>query len=327
MVVVSAPQLSEGKLHKSSLTGWGDAVNDVHTQLSFKDDSNGDFSGVMSTSSFGEFRACSFSSTALTAYRTKRDVARGTEGTTIMLWQFRGTSVARQMSNEVVLSPGSIAFLDLDTPYEVQCGEGYGQLVVHLPTADFLDRVRGFGIRQDHRGMSLPEDPRAMPWLALLGTSFAQAQITAPGTMDGMYWPAVEAVAALAGLAVGASQEQSSAIVLASAAREIMKKRYWEADFTAEELAREMCVSRRTLFRAFDESQESFSEILKEIRLSAAARSLQQPALSLTLEGVGRMVGFASASTFYTRFREKFGVSPGAYRRQFSTGGTAMENR
>lgn len=325
MVMVQAPELNQGRLHKNSLEGWGNAVNNVHTHLSFQDDSERDFSGVMATSAFGELRACRFTSTALTASRTKRDVSLGTEGTTIMLWQFRGTSIARQASNEAVLSPGTVAFLDLDTPYEVRCSEGYGQMVIHMPSEAFLGKLQALGIRRDHRGMSLPANPQAMPWLAFLGAAFSQAQVSSDGLMNTMYTPALEAIASIAGLAVGARIDESNASLLVSAAERIIRERYWDSEFTADALARELCVSRRTLFRAFDETQQSFSQILQEVRLSTAAKSLAHPAMSLTLEGVGRTVGYSSASTFYARFREKFGVSPGAYRRRLTTVGTVSK--
>lgn len=325
MVMVQAPKLNQGRLHRNSLEGWGSAVNNVHTHLSFRDDSEREFSGVMATSAFGELRACRFTSTALTATRTKKDVSRGTEGTTIMLWQFRGTSIARQASREAVLSPGSVAFLDLDTPYEVRCSEGYGQIVIHMPSEAFLGKIQALGIRGDHRGTSLPANPQSMPWLAFLGAAFNQAQVASDGLMNAMNTPALEAIASIAGLAIGARLDVSNASLIVGAAERIIRERYWDPEFTADALSRELCVSRRTLFRAFDETQQSFSQMLQEVRLSAAAKSLQHPAMSLTLEGLGRTVGYSSASTFYTRFREKFGVSPGTYRRRATGAGTLME--
>lgn len=326
MTVVDAPDLSLGNVVKDSIEGWSEAVGDVHTQLSFDVAGGVTFNGAMATTSIAQLRACKFSSTALTARRTKRDLARSSDGTTIMIWQLRGDSWASQGRRETHLPPGNLTFLDLDQPYIVKCAEGYGQIVLHVPTDELVDRLRQGGVRRDFRALALRPEGLAAPWLGFLRTALLESQNSAPGAMDPLYDASVGVLAELAALAVGSDAGEAPEELLRRAAIAMLQESYWRNDLTADLVAREQGVSRRTLFRAFDESGQGFAEALQDIRLSAAAKMLRQPASSLTVDAVGQSVGYASASTFYARFSTRFGISPGRYRRLKAGLGTLAEN-
>lgn len=316
------PALSRGQVSKGSIEAWNAAVDDVHTKLQFRNDSGRRFSGSLSTAALGELTACSFRGTALTASRMNHDIARSAEGTTIMIWQFRGRSRGRQGGKEADLLPGSIVFLDLDTPYEVNCSDDFGELVIHIPTEALEQRLFAHGVRKDFRGSSLAECPQAVPWMCFLGSAFAQAQEAEPSEVDPLYGPALEALASLAALSIRRENFETNAELICRSAVQTVSAEYWRADFTADDLARSLHVSRRTLFRSLDEGGTSFSLLLHEARLSAAAALLGRSALNLTIEAIGHTVGYQSASTFYTRFREKFGASPGDYRQRILVNGT-----
>lgn len=317
-----APELNAGSISKNSMDEWLSAVGDVHTRLTFRNESDRQFAGTMSTSSVGALRACSFRGTALTASRTRRDISSGAQGEAIMIWQFRGHSAVKQNHRETQLVPGTLAFLDLDTPYEVKCSDEYGQLVIHMPTEMLVNRLKIQGARNDFRGSSLSGGPLVAPWLAFIGTAFTQAQTAGESMMLGMYDPMFNALATLAAMSFGQSKVGASWEVLLNSVRKVVEADYWRPDFTAEYVAGVLHLSRRTLFRALEEGQVSLSGLLFDTRMAAAAGMLRNEACSLTVEAVGLAVGYQSASTFHVRFREAFGVSPGAYRRQSLATGT-----
>lgn len=322
MSIIPVPELGHERTSQDSMDAWFSVVENVHTTLSFRHESSSQFAGTMSTSSLGNLRACDFRGTALTASRTARDIARRPQDTFIMIWQFQGHSMARQRGQESRLEPGSVVFLDLDTPYEVTCSDGYGQLVIHVPTPMLSERLRAQGVRRDVRGAALKPAPQVAPWLAFLGTAFSQAQASGAAAMAGLCVPATDALAALAGLSLSQQVPEADAQILLQAARRVISTEYWRSDFTADYLAGQLHVSRRTLFRALETGQASLTQELQDARLEAAARMLVNPACSFTVEAVGLAVGYQSTSTFHTRFRERFGASPGAYRRQEMPTGT-----
>lgn len=92
-------------------------------------------------------------------------------------------------------------------------------------------------------------------------------------------------------------------------------QRNFAAGITQEDLARELCISRRQLSRILPRLYEgaTFQKKLDEIRMHHA---LQHLLLTDTpVESIALLVGYTSASGFFVAFKRTFGISPGAYRR------------
>ncbi len=62
-------------------------------------------------------------------------------------------------------------------------------------------------------------------------------------------------------------------------------------------------------------SGKSFSTYLREKRLARAAELLRDP--SLSVDDVIARVGYGNRNVFYSHFAERFGMTPGAYRKTF----------
>lgn len=91
----------------------------------------------------------------------------------------------------------------------------------------------------------------------------------------------------------------------------------WDADgmriITADELADATQLSRRRLFRLFQqEYQIGPAQALELVRLSRAAVLLQRS--NETIAGVSVLTGFANPYHFSRRFAHTYGVPPGAFR-------------
>jgi len=84
------------------------------------------------------------------------------------------------------------------------------------------------------------------------------------------------------------------------------------------ELAAEMAVSERTLVRRFtavlDQSPLTY---LQHLRIDSARALLE--AGDLGVEQIATQVGYSDTSSFSRLFRERLGLSPGAYRRRFQS--------
>ncbi len=81
----------------------------------------------------------------------------------------------------------------------------------------------------------------------------------------------------------------------------------------ATDVARLLAMSEATLRRHLASEGQSFSAILRDVRLSQALTLLQ--ATDRSIEEIAQSVGYGSASRFAARFRQRFGQAPGALRR------------
>ena len=87
-----------------------------------------------------------------------------------------------------------------------------------------------------------------------------------------------------------------------------------DADFTAEQMAQEMAMSRSKLFLLMKkETGKAVMEFVRDIRLDYAAQQLKEgvPVADITMA-----CGFSDPSSFRRSFANKFGVNPSQYRRQ-----------
>jgi AraC family transcriptional regulator, activator of mtrCDE len=90
--------------------------------------------------------------------------------------------------------------------------------------------------------------------------------------------------------------------------------------WTLPELAALTNMSRATFMRRFQEGLgRSANEFLQDIRMSLAANDLKNPGRAT--EVVAEAVGYQSVSAFRRVFTERIGMTPGAWRRQYTTGG------
>ena len=98
-------------------------------------------------------------------------------------------------------------------------------------------------------------------------------------------------------------------------ALQLIERRGAEPDLSAEGVAAELAISLRSLHQLFEPSGTSFHQRLVQQRLARAAALLRDPASRhLSTVEIGFAVGFTEASTFYRRFKQRHGVTPGEWR-------------
>ena len=97
--------------------------------------------------------------------------------------------------------------------------------------------------------------------------------------------------------------EQATAIVQAHMS---------DADWTAEQMAREMAMSRSKLFTLMKEATgKGVMEFVRDIRLDYAAQKLKE---GVPVSEIAYSCGFSEASSFRRSFIKKFGMTPSQYR-------------
>lgn len=132
-------------------------------------------------------------------------------------------------------------------------------------------------------------------------------------TGDGALESAVVALARTA-LAQTNGTADDLAATMRTAAMDVIERRYPDPAFDAVQLADELHVSRRQLYRYFAIGARTVHESILGRRL-AAARGLILSAPHRDLESIARECGFVDAAAMRTRFNRAFGTSPAAFRR------------
>jgi AraC-like DNA-binding protein len=94
----------------------------------------------------------------------------------------------------------------------------------------------------------------------------------------------------------------------------VVVARHYRRPLTLEEVSRALSSSPRQVSRAYAQFGEStFREDLLTRRLNVAAQLLiEQPAISV--RDVARLVGFRQAPHFAKAFRQRYGLTPAAFR-------------
>ncbi len=93
------------------------------------------------------------------------------------------------------------------------------------------------------------------------------------------------------------------------------EQRSADMGLTPQQVARECGISLRALHQLFAQSDCSFHEFLTRARLARAHAMLHDPASRhLGVAEIGFAAGFGEVSTFYRRFRHRYGMAPGECR-------------
>jgi AraC-like DNA-binding protein len=97
-------------------------------------------------------------------------------------------------------------------------------------------------------------------------------------------------------------------------AREAIIRRLPDGEPRRDEIARELCLSERTLQRRLEVEATSFAELLDDTRRELAEQYLSR--LHLSLAQAAYLLGFVDQSSFFRACKRWFELSPGQYRNQ-----------
>ncbi len=101
--------------------------------------------------------------------------------------------------------------------------------------------------------------------------------------------------------------------------REVLVRRLPDGEPRRDQVARELCMSERTLQRRLGEEATSFHQLLDATRRELAKQHLSR--LHLSLAEAAYLLGFTDQSSFFRACKRWFGIPPGQYRRAQREGG------
>ena len=101
----------------------------------------------------------------------------------------------------------------------------------------------------------------------------------------------------------------------------LIEKRYRDKDFSAKELAKELNTNTRYISAVINSRfNTNFSCLINEYRIKEAMHRMTDTRYAdMTIEEIGKMVGFANRQSFYASFYRMMKETPNDYRKRHTT--------
>ncbi|WHU46308.1 helix-turn-helix domain-containing protein [Gordonia sp. L191] len=240
-------------------------------------------------------------------YRDHRHTVDSEPGVAVLVTGFSGSIIIRRGDEQTTYGPG--------------------QLVVHPTSEMAVIEVTG---AVDPAGVVIPVDSlgeelgrRTVRVQTLLSRATAQfvrelalSSLTrAPSFDPDVELAAIDLVrAVLDNQRTDLSRVRDNSLVMWAAVDDLIARRHTDPTFGVADIARELNISRRHLYRHFTDSSKSLSDLISERRIARAQGLLVAPHRH-TFAEIAAASGFGSAATLRSRFRTELGLTPAEYRR------------
>ncbi|GGS31519.1 hypothetical protein GCM10010269_82520 [Streptomyces humidus] len=273
------------------------------------------YSGTIRTAQLGRLQAVTVDGDCLTALRTRRLVAQGSEHDYVVVKLLdRGVARLEQDGREALLGPGDIFVYDMARPVRL-----------NLPQAF---RTKSLVLPRDILGLS--ESDMAQVTATPLGTGTSLGDLLSPflaGLVDGAgtYPPrtselmarnVVDLLGVLADEVLGRSHTDTStgnrALLLRIQA--FIDRHLADPDLTPRAIARAHHISLRYLHKLFESENVTVGRWIQRRRLEECRRDLTRHGSGSTIAAVAHRWGFTNATHFSRVFRTVHGMSPREWR-------------
>ncbi|MGW0252117.1 AraC family transcriptional regulator [Nocardia goodfellowii] len=245
--------------------------------------------------------------------RTARHIARSEEEYLLASIHTQGRSCLTQDGRSAVVGGGDMVFYNTSQPYNwTNSGLDFEQVVVQVPIS-LLRQQPGLGRVDLPTAVTVPA-ASAAGVVANFFRNLARIRQEAPDQADVLAASALDLVGSAVLLAAGKRPVDTSADALSREHVMIyLRKRCTDPELTVGEVAQACNISRRTLFRLFDGTGDTFGATVRRLRIRHA-RMLLTRDLSLPPAAVAFASGFASERHFYRVFQKETGMTPAGYR-------------
>ncbi|MGW4246239.1 helix-turn-helix domain-containing protein [Nocardia sp. NPDC004722] len=210
------------------------------------------------------------------------------------------------------LADGGLTLHVSSRPFSAHFEQSWGVVAVQVPLAEV---VSASGVPSDRipTAMRFPPDGAA----GIVGRFFcglAQLQYGAPDQAAELAKHGTGLLASVVQLAAGDLPRDEPARALAKQrALGYIQSNYADPELTIDQVAGACSVSRRTLYRLFEQGEDGVAAMLRRMRVERALALIRtdptRPLLS-----VARASGFVSERQFYRAFKRETGMTPGEFR-------------
>lgn len=309
--VVSTAEVAAGE----RLALWGDFVWRHIGRL--QSDTFGDsrFDGRLEIGDLGSLKLLDISASRHRVVRTHNLIRRDDRGYVKIVAQVEGSACFEQNGRKVVLSPGEWSIYDTTRSYVVSNPEAIRQHAMLLPR----DRLTRLGIDLDSLVVQRYSGRSGVGRLAYDFLTSAFAELPALTQGGGAGTEVGETMANLVRLAVldrlGTGSEAGRQAHARDRVQAFIAANLADPLLSLDRIAAELGCSKRYLHKLFDGAEATLASQIWQARLERVRQDLANPALNRrSITDVAFGWGFNSSTHFSRSFRERFGVSPRAYR-------------
>lgn len=224
--------------------------------------------------------------------------------------QIAGLASIRQQGRECVLQPGQFTFFDLSRPCEIERSGDWEALAIQFPSSSFQPVVF-------QEALVRPRCPDSSADELFFNTAhgFWDVAPTLEFRSHGLIFDALRSLSLMTSAFHSASDVKNN--VRVDRALAFIEQRLDDENLSAGMVAEAQGVSRRHLDHCFTQTGRSVDAYIWDRRLVRAAEKLSQASLAdRSLLQISLDLGFKGPSHFSKAFRNRFGMSPRAYRQR-----------
>lgn len=296
-----------GVAEKKAFDHWQDVISETFVPLVARPVSSVPFRGVVEHRSVGDLQLTTVRAGAQEVCRTNSLIARGGDEYVLASLQVTGVGLVEQGGREARLRPGAMTFYDSTRPYRLRFEDRFEQYVMQVPRRVLPRRALSA------MGVVLP--PTAGLQLItrfLVGLSAIQDEDPVGAALLEPH--AIGLLGAAIGTGAGSAPTGIATTVLdLERVRAFLRTAAVDPALSADRVAAACHVSRRSLFRLFEEEPDGFAGTVRRIRVEFAQRHLWADPTA-PLATVAAKSGFAGPAQLHRSFREETGTTPAAWR-------------
>lgn len=270
-----------------------------------------EFHGEIDASYTGSLKVSTVTARGVNLYRTRNEIKRDNDAWFYTVFQLEGQAAIEQDERQVALEAGDITLIDVSRPCSIFWQHTSKQASLLLPRQLVESQLHGGDISIATRlNKTLP--------MVQLSQRLLQESLRSPALSESEGEATLEAIICL--LRPMLLQQDAPPTRRDKQFQKIMAlidESIQSEQLRPEWLAGETGMSVRSLYRLFADKGLVVAQYIKNRRLDLCARALQNAHDEEKLAGIGYSWGFSDHSHFSTAFKQRFGVSPGEYRKRY----------
>lgn len=273
---------------------------------------DGDFTGEIHGSEQGALQFSHVSGSHARLLRTEREVRNSEVHKYFAIFQLHGTARFAQGGQREVVGPGDVVLIDSARPSDFEFDRP-ARLVSLLLPHERVDQLMKFTPLDTCRKI-----PAGSP-VALLAHQMLQTSTGLDKVSLAESEAVIDALVSLMRPALSASDSNPDPHErIFRKSLELIDAHIADEELCPELIARQIGVSMRGLYRVFAKNGLVVAQYIRNRRLDICAETLRNPQSTIKLSALGFAWGFSNSSYFTTAFKQRFGVSPGEYRKRYA---------
>jgi AraC family transcriptional activator of tynA and feaB len=292
---------------KESYRAWLAKVNQLCGNFAARP-LDGKFYGEIESGYTRGLKLSTVTTRGVNLYRSQEEIKRGNDAWFYTVFQLEGQAVMEQDNRQVILEAGDITLIDAARPCSFYWQQTSRQVSLLLPRQK-LEHLREIS-SAERLAKTLP--------MVQLSHRLLQESMTSPEMNENESEAALEAIICL--LRPVLYQQDARPTRRERQYQKIMAliDEYIQSEqLRPEWLASETGMSVRSLYRMFADKGLVVAQYIKNRRLDLCAQALRNAHDDEKLAGIGYNWGFTDHSHFSTAFKQRFGLSPGEYRKRY----------